>query len=100
MTVNVFCSGSPSSGSWRGFDVDLDEFDGADASAHVESGSGDSKEQPRGQVGQSILFYGGRMRSTDFLYQAEFAALQASGILTNWQLAFSREQATKVSGNT
>jgi NADPH-ferrihemoprotein reductase len=47
-------------------------------------------------VGASVLYFGCKKRSLDYLYQEELAAFQRSGALTNLHLAFSREQEEKV----
>jgi NADPH-ferrihemoprotein reductase len=47
-------------------------------------------------VGTSVLYFGCKKRSLDYIYQDELAAFQKSGILTNLHLAFSREQKEKV----
>jgi len=50
----------------------------------------------RGSKGKTWLFFGDQRRSTDFLYESEWAEWQASGALTKLSLAFSRDQAEKV----
>jgi sulfite reductase (NADPH) flavoprotein alpha-component len=49
-----------------------------------------------GAKGKNWLFFGEQRCKCDFLYQTEFAALQANGILTRFDTAFSRDQAHKV----
>jgi sulfite reductase (NADPH) flavoprotein alpha-component len=49
-----------------------------------------------GAKGKNWLFFGEQRRASDFLYEAEFAALQSEGILTRFNVAFSRDQAHKV----
>jgi len=49
-----------------------------------------------GAKGKSWLFFGEQRRASDFLYEAEFKALQADGILARFDTAFSRDQAHKV----
>jgi sulfite reductase (NADPH) flavoprotein alpha-component len=49
-----------------------------------------------GATGKNWLFFGEQRRSSDFLYEAEFNALQADGILTRFEVAFSRDQTHKV----
>ncbi|NTS75767.1 sulfite reductase flavoprotein subunit alpha [Catenovulum sp. SM1970] len=46
--------------------------------------------------GDNWLFFGDRNSATDFIYQSEIEAMQASGLLTRLDLAFSRDQAEKV----
>ena len=42
------------------------------------------------------MFFGEQRRDSDFLYGAELEALQAEGVLTRLDLAFSRDQEQKV----
>lgn len=49
-----------------------------------------------GAKGPSWLFFGERQRATDFLYEAEFTAMQKEGTLAKLDVAFSRDQADKV----
>lgn len=49
-----------------------------------------------GAKGKNWLFFGEQRRKSDFLYEEEFAAMQAEGILTRFDVAFSRDQAHKV----
>ncbi len=46
--------------------------------------------------GDNWLIFGDRNGSTDFIYQDELETLQAKGVLTKLDLAFSRDQAEKV----
>ena len=46
--------------------------------------------------GKNWLFFGDRNASTDFIYREEIEAMQASGLLTKLDLAFSRDQAEKI----
>jgi sulfite reductase (NADPH) flavoprotein alpha-component len=46
--------------------------------------------------GRSWLFFGDRRRATDFLYGDELQAFVASGTLTRLDVAFSRDEDTKV----
>ena len=46
--------------------------------------------------GDNWLFFGDRNSKTDFLYQDEIEVMQASGLLTRLDLAFSRDQAEKI----
>jgi sulfite reductase (NADPH) flavoprotein alpha-component len=49
-----------------------------------------------GHTGRNWLFFGDQKRATDYLYEEEFTAAQASGLLTRLDLAFSRDQEHKV----
>ena len=49
-----------------------------------------------GAKGKNWLFFGEQRRNSDFLYEAEFTAMQDEGILTRFDTAFSRDQAHKV----
>jgi sulfite reductase (NADPH) flavoprotein alpha-component len=49
-----------------------------------------------GAKGKNWLFFGDQKKATDFLYEAEFAEMQRSGLLTKLDLAFSRDQAEKI----
>ena len=49
-----------------------------------------------GGGGKNWLFFGEQRRDSDFLYGAELEALQAEGVLTRLDLAFSRDQEQKV----
>ena len=42
------------------------------------------------------MFFGDQKAACDFLYQDELAAMQAEGVLTRLDLAFSRDQKEKV----
>ncbi|MEV6600445.1 bifunctional nitrate reductase/sulfite reductase flavoprotein subunit alpha [Actinoplanes sp. NPDC051346] len=55
-----------------------------------------SERQARGATGSNWLFFGEQRRATDFYYADELAALQDDGVLTRLDLAFSRDQRTKV----
>lgn len=46
--------------------------------------------------GKNWLFFGNQYRAYDFLYREELEQLQASGVLTNLDVAFSRDRAEKV----
>lgn len=46
--------------------------------------------------GDNWLIFGDRNSETDFIYQDEIEAMQASGLLTKLDLAFSRDQAEKI----
>ena len=49
-----------------------------------------------GAQGKNWLFFGEQRRGSDFLYEEEFGAFQAEGVLTRFDTAFSRDQAHKV----
>ena len=49
-----------------------------------------------GAKGRNWLFFGDQKAAADFLYREELAALQATGVLTRLDLAFSRDQAEKI----
>jgi sulfite reductase (NADPH) flavoprotein alpha-component len=49
-----------------------------------------------GARGRNWLFFGEQRRATDFFYETEFAAMQARGLLTRLDTAFSRDQAQKI----
>ncbi len=49
-----------------------------------------------GATGRNWLFFGDQKRASDFLYEAEFAEMQAKGLLTRFDTAFSRDQAEKI----
>jgi NADPH-ferrihemoprotein reductase len=48
------------------------------------------------QVGKSILYYGCRKKTQDYLYPEELEEYERNGTLTNLNLAFSRDQPEKV----
>ncbi|MEV2193048.1 sulfite reductase flavoprotein subunit alpha [Streptomyces phaeochromogenes] len=50
----------------------------------------------RGATGRNWLFFGDRHRETDFVYEDELTRLRKDGVLTELDLAFSRDQAEKV----
>lgn len=50
----------------------------------------------KGAKGKNWLFFGDRNAATDFIYREELEAMQASGLLTHLDLAFSRDQAEKI----
>ena len=54
------------------------------------------ERQATGATGGNWLFFGAQRSATDYFYQEELAALQASGCLTRLDLAFSRDQADKI----
>lgn len=47
-------------------------------------------------VGDTILYFGCRKRSEDFLYEDELLEYEKNGTLTKLYLAFSRDQAHKI----
>jgi sulfite reductase (NADPH) flavoprotein alpha-component len=49
-----------------------------------------------GAKGRNWLFFGDQKKATDFLYEAEFAEMQRTGLLTRFDTAFSRDQAEKI----
>ena len=49
-----------------------------------------------GHTGRNWLFFGSQRRATDFLYREELEDLAARRVLTRMDLAFSRDQASKV----
>ncbi|QFR02806.1 sulfite reductase flavoprotein subunit alpha [Streptomyces phaeolivaceus] len=50
----------------------------------------------RGASGRNWLFFGDRHRETDFVYEDELTLLRDQGVLTELDLAFSRDQAEKI----
>ena len=46
--------------------------------------------------GKNWLLFGDRNAATDYIYQDEIEAMQASGLITRLDLAFSRDQAEKI----
>lgn len=54
------------------------------------------ERQARNAGGKNWLFFGDRNAATDFIYREEIEAMQASGVLTKLDLAFSRDQAEKI----
>uniref|UniRef100_A0A4W4FUX2 NADPH--hemoprotein reductase n=1 Tax=Electrophorus electricus TaxID=8005 RepID=A0A4W4FUX2_ELEEL len=54
------------------------------------------------EVGETVLYFGCRHRSEDFLYQEQLEAYEETGVLTQLSVAFSRDQelkATSVKNN-
>ncbi len=51
------------------------------------------ERQATGATGRSWLFFGGRRRATDFLYEDEITGFRRSGVLTRLDTAFSRDRA-------
>ena len=54
------------------------------------------ERQARGATGPNWLFFGEQRRATDFYYADELAELRTRGVLTRLDLAFSRDQRSKV----
>ncbi len=54
------------------------------------------EREVRQATGKNWLFFGDRNAATDFIYREELEAMQASGILTRLDLAFSRDQQEKI----
>ncbi|MEV4613274.1 bifunctional nitrate reductase/sulfite reductase flavoprotein subunit alpha [Kitasatospora sp. NPDC049258] len=54
------------------------------------------ERQARGHTGPNWLFFGEQREATDFYYREELAAFRASGHLDRLDLAFSRDQRSKV----
>ncbi|UIX35340.1 sulfite reductase subunit alpha [Streptomyces sp. GQFP] len=50
----------------------------------------------RGAAGRNWLFFGDQHRDTDFVYEDELTDLRQRGVLTELDLAFSRDQAEKI----
>ncbi|MFD3838929.1 sulfite reductase flavoprotein subunit alpha [Streptomyces sp. NPDC058642] len=50
----------------------------------------------RGASGRNWLFFGDQHRETDYVYEDELTELQTRGVLTELDLAFSRDQAEKI----
>ncbi|OXB64731.1 hypothetical protein ASZ78_016258 [Callipepla squamata] len=53
------------------------------------------KEQGK-EVGETVLYYGCRREREDYLYREELARFKQDGVLTQLNVAFSRDQAEKV----
>ena len=47
-------------------------------------------------VGETLLYFGCRHRSEDYIYEDELLNYEAEGLLTKLYVAFSRDQAHKV----
>ena len=54
------------------------------------------ERQFRQAAGKNWLFFGDRNAATDFIYREEIEAMQANGLLTRLDLAFSRDQEEKI----
>lgn len=48
------------------------------------------------EVGETVLYYGCRREREDYLYRQELARFKQEGVLTQLNVAFSRDQAEKV----
>ncbi|MDR1890681.1 MAG: hypothetical protein LBQ23_00645 [Puniceicoccales bacterium] len=49
-----------------------------------------------GKVGKNWLFFGDRNYASDFLFREELLTFKSTGVLTNLDLAFSRDQENKI----
>lgn len=54
------------------------------------------EREARQAKGPNWLFFGDRNSATDYIYQDEIEAMQADGLLTRLDLAFSRDQEEKI----
>ncbi|WLS79405.1 sulfite reductase subunit alpha [Erwinia pyri] len=54
------------------------------------------ERQTVGATGKNWLFFGDQHQEHDFIYQDELLAWQESGLLTHLDLAFSRDQSSKI----
>ncbi|HEY0530529.1 MAG TPA: bifunctional nitrate reductase/sulfite reductase flavoprotein subunit alpha [Actinoplanes sp.] len=54
------------------------------------------ERRARGATGRNWLFFGEQRQETDFYYADELAAMRSDGTLTRLDLAFSRDQRTKI----
>ena len=54
------------------------------------------ERRARGDKGRNWLFFGDQYSATDFYYREELEEMQKEGLLTHLDLAFSRDQATKI----
>ncbi|GAA2657025.1 bifunctional reductase [Paractinoplanes durhamensis] len=54
------------------------------------------ERQARGATGPNWLFFGEQRRETDFYYADELLALQNAGVLSRLDVAFSRDQRSKI----
>lgn len=48
------------------------------------------------EVGETVLYFGCRHKNEDFIYQEELEEAEKSGVLTQLNVAFSRDQDHKV----
>ena len=54
------------------------------------------RDRARGAGGDNWLIFGDQRKTSDFLYEDQWAAMQADGTLTRLDTAFSRDQAEKI----
>jgi sulfite reductase (NADPH) flavoprotein alpha-component len=54
------------------------------------------ERRARGAKGRNWLFFGDQRRASDFLYEEEFAGYRRDGLLSQLDLAFSRDQPERV----
>jgi sulfite reductase (NADPH) flavoprotein alpha-component len=54
------------------------------------------ERRARGARGRNWLFFGDQHRTSDFLYEEEFAGYQRDGLLARLDVAFSRDQAERI----
>jgi len=54
------------------------------------------ERQAAGATGKNWLFFGDQHQEHDFIYQDDLTSWQESGLLTNLDLAFSRDQSKKI----
>ncbi len=54
------------------------------------------ERKARAASGKNWLFFGDRNAATDFIYREELEAMQATGLLSQLDVAFSRDQAEKI----
>jgi len=54
------------------------------------------EREATGQSGANWLFFGEQRSATDFLYKEDLTRMQAKGVLTRLDTAFSRDQAQKI----
>jgi sulfite reductase (NADPH) flavoprotein alpha-component len=54
------------------------------------------QREAMGQTGDNWLFFGEQHQATDFLYRDDMLRMQASGLLTRLDTAFSRDQDSKI----
>ena len=54
------------------------------------------ERQMRGAKGKNWLFFGDQTRDSDFIYEQQLLEMQAAGVLSRLELAFSRDQKEKI----
>lgn len=54
------------------------------------------ERRERGAKGRNWLFFGDQHRKTDFIYEDELSEMHSAGLLSQLDLAFSRDQAEKI----